>query len=329
MLVRRPGPGPADEQEGPTVLEAVSHFLENLETWILALASSVWIYPALYGFATIDGFFPPIPSESVVITLAVSSSTEGVPILPLVLVIAAVGAWTGDQIAYQIGKAIGTERVAFLRTPRGRHAIAWAERALQHRGASFILAARYIPIGRVAVNMTAGAVGYPRRRFMAYAAIAAVTWALYSTVIGLVAAQWLGHSPLLAMGVGVVAGVLLGVVVDKVVTLLTRRRGVAPGPDGGPVAGAPALGTPTAAADGLPGDAADTGGTGGTSDTSGTGDSADTAAVPADLADPAAPADLSDPAAPAGSSGTDAGDDGPGAADRRRTPLATARPSLD
>jgi membrane protein DedA with SNARE-associated domain len=217
--------------------EAVSTFLENLETWILALAASGWIYPALYAFATIDGFFPPIPSESVVITLAVSAHASGEPNLLLVLVIAAAGAWTGDQIAFAIGRAIGTDRVRFLRTPRGRKAVAWAERALAHRGASFILAARYIPIGRVAVNMTAGAVGYPRRRFMAFSGIAAVTWALYSVLIGLVAAQWLGHEPLLAMVFGVVLGIAAGFVIDRILMVRARRRGELPA-DAAPTAAA-------------------------------------------------------------------------------------------
>ncbi|KLN33029.1 DedA family protein [Cellulosimicrobium cellulans] len=222
--------------------DAVSTFLENLETWILALAASAWIYPALFGFATIDGFFPPIPSESVVITLAVSAHATGEPNLLLVLLVAAAGAWTGDQIAFSIGRAIGTDRVRFLRSPRGRKAVAWAERALAHRGASFILAARYIPVGRVAVNMTAGAVGYPRRRFMAFSGIAAVTWAVYSVLIGLVAAQWLGHEPLLAMVVGVVLGVATGFVIDRVLMMRARHRGELPVVV--PVPAAPTTGDP-------------------------------------------------------------------------------------
>lgn len=229
--------------------DAVSIFLENLEHWILALAASAWIYPALFGFATIDGFFPPVPSESVVITLAVSAHSTGDPNLVLVLLVAALGAWTGDQIAFAIGRAVGTERLRILRTPRGRRAVAWAERALAHRGASFILAARYIPVGRVAVNMTAGAVGYPRRRFMAFSGVAAVTWAVYSVLIGLVAAQWLGHEPLLAMVVGIVLGVGSGFVIDRVLMIRARQRGElpptaqAPGGEGG---AAPAEAGPTA-----------------------------------------------------------------------------------
>lgn len=198
-------------------------FLVQLESWILALAASGWVYPAMFGFATIDGFFPPLPSESVIITLSVSAATTGIPWLPGILLTAMAGAWVGDQIAYLIGRRIGTEPIPYLRSDRGRRMVAWARYALNHRGAAFILAARYVPVGRVAVNMSAGALGYPRKRFMVYSAIAAVTWGLYSMAIGLVAASWLGHEPLLAMVVGVVVGIILGVVLDQVVQRLTRR----------------------------------------------------------------------------------------------------------
>ncbi|WP_166845697.1 DedA family protein [Isoptericola sp. BMS4] len=211
------------------MLETLSTMLGQLEGWILDLGGSALIYPAMYLFATIDGFFPPIPSESVVITLTVLAHSGGGPWLPGILALAVAGAWTGDQIAYQIGRTIGTERVRILRSPRGRKAVASARQALDHRGASFILAARYVPIGRVAVNMTAGAVRYPRRRFMVYSGIAAVTWGIYSMLIGLAAASWLGHNTLLAMGVGVVAGVLLGVVVDQVVQRIAGPPKIAPG----------------------------------------------------------------------------------------------------
>lgn len=206
------------------MLEPLTVLLDSLESWILALAASPWVYPAMFGFATIDGFFPPLPSESVVITLAVSADATGTPALPLVLLMAALGAWTGDIIAYHIGRAVGTERVPFLRGRRGRRAVAWAERALKRRAASFILAARYIPIGRVAVNMTAGAVGYPRGRFVGIAAVAAVMWAVYSMAIGLLAARWLGHeNTLLAIVVGVVLGLSLGFLVDKAISWVRRN----------------------------------------------------------------------------------------------------------
>lgn len=205
--------------------ELITDVSQNIETWILALAASPWIYVALLCLATIDGFFPPVPSESVVITLAVAASTTGSPHMAGVFVVAAVGAWTGDQIAYAIGRGVGTDRVPFLRGPRGQRAVAWARQALSARGASFILAARYVPIGRVAVNFSAGALGYRRRSFMAISGVAGLTWAAYSVAIGLAAASWLGHRPLLAMAIGIVIGIASGFVLDQVLGRLALRRG--------------------------------------------------------------------------------------------------------
>ena len=53
------------------MLELISTVLSATEAWILAMAASPWIYPAMFAFATIDGFFPPVPSESSSSTLTV------------------------------------------------------------------------------------------------------------------------------------------------------------------------------------------------------------------------------------------------------------------
>lgn len=205
------------------MLEPLNAFLENLDVWVNGIAASLWVYPTLFGLVMIDGFFPPVPSESVVITLAVAAGADAGPILWLVFIVAAVAAWCGDQIAYMIGRFIGTERIPFLRSGRGLKAITWARNALATRGASFILAARYVPVGRVAVNMSAGAVGFPQRRFMIFSGFAAVVWATFSVGIGALAAQWLGHNTLLAMVVGVAVGLIAGFLVDRLVVWWSGR----------------------------------------------------------------------------------------------------------
>lgn len=97
---------------------------------------------------------------------------------------------------------------------------------LGERGAAVILAARYVPIGRVAVNVCAGSLAYPRRRFVALAALAAVTWTATGVLIGVGAGRWLGHHPLWAVAVGVAVGAGFGLVIDGV---LRRRRPLAGG----------------------------------------------------------------------------------------------------
>ncbi|MBO0899682.1 VTT domain-containing protein [Cellulomonas sp. zg-ZUI199] len=187
-----------------------------LEQWVLEMAASPGVFAALFVFATVDGIFPPIPSESVVIALSSLSTSTGSPVLWAVVVVAALGAFTGDQLAYQVGTRVPVRRLRLFRGRRGQRVLDWAEHALRERGAAFIIAARYIPVGRVAVNMTAGALGFRRRRFVLLTAIAAVTWALYSTLIGIGTGVVLGHSPLVGVATGVVGGFLIGLAVDQV-----------------------------------------------------------------------------------------------------------------
>jgi membrane protein DedA with SNARE-associated domain len=162
------------------------------------------------------GFFPPVPSEVAAVGLAALAAASGTPHLGLVLLAAASGAYVGDLIAYAIGRRIDVHRVPFLRRGRGRRALAWAERSLTNGGTGFILAARFLPVARVAVNMAAGALGYPRHRFLGVAAIGSVAWAGYSAMIGIGAGAWLQGRPQGAVVLGIVVGLLIGVLLDAV-----------------------------------------------------------------------------------------------------------------
>ncbi|MBZ2197770.1 DedA family protein [Occultella gossypii] len=195
---------------------------------VLAMAASHWVLLALFLFCTIDGFFPPVPSESVVIALASLAITGNAPSIWLILPVAALGAFCGDVIAYLIGTRVPIRRLRLFRTRRGARALMWAETALQRRGGAFILSARYIPIGRVAVNMTAGAVGFGFRRFVGFAALAAVTWSIYSVLLGVGAGAVLHDHPVIAVVVGVLVGLLMGTIIDLVMRRLFRRSGIEP-----------------------------------------------------------------------------------------------------
>ncbi|PFG40470.1 membrane protein DedA with SNARE-associated domain [Georgenia soli] len=197
--------------------------MQAVEAFVLGLAGSPWILLAVAVLATIDGFFPPVPSESIVIAVAALSVNGDAPSLWFLVLAAAVGAFCGDLIAYTIGSKVPVENLRVLRGPRGQASLARAKRALALRGTVYILSARFIPIGRVAVNMTAGAVGYPRKRFIAIAAIAAVVWGGYSTLMGLGAGTYLHEHPLIAVAVGVAGGVVAGILVDRLLSVVQRR----------------------------------------------------------------------------------------------------------
>ncbi|WP_181424556.1 DedA family protein [Georgenia satyanarayanai] len=196
-----------------------------IESWVLGMADSPWLLVAVLVLATVDGFFPPVPSESIVIGVAVLAMTGDGPNLWLLILVAAVGAFTGDVIAYTIGSRVPIDRLRIFQGRRGRASLAWARRALAQRGTVLILSARFVPIGRVAVNMTAGAVGFPRARFVLIAAIAAIVWGGYSTALGIGAGVFLHDHPLIAIAAGVTGGVLIGFVVDAALRWVHRRFG--------------------------------------------------------------------------------------------------------
>jgi membrane protein DedA with SNARE-associated domain len=178
----------------------------------------------LFAVTVIDGFFPPVPSETVLVAAAaVAASTGGGNLLALGAV-AALGAAIGDNLAFLIGRRLGTTRFAWMRRPRITAAFAWAQRALDRRSATLILGARYIPVGRVAVNMSAGALGFPWRRFLPLSLAAGASWSVLSIAIGLLAGSWIEDQPLLSAALGVGAALVIGVAIDRIAAARRTRQ---------------------------------------------------------------------------------------------------------
>lgn len=192
--------------------------------FLIEAAAQPWAYVMVVIFCLLDGFFPPIPSETLVVGVAALAATHGWSALSLLVLTAAIGAFLGDNIAYLIGRHVGTTRFAWLRRPMMQRALSKAGTELEQRPISMILVARFLPVARVAVNLTAGATRYKRGRFVAVSALSATLWAVYSVAIGALAGSWLREHPLLGLiGAMVVAG-LLGIVLDKILRVIRTRR---------------------------------------------------------------------------------------------------------
>ncbi|MCP2321623.1 membrane protein DedA with SNARE-associated domain [Hamadaea flava] len=184
-------------------------------------AASPWVYLVLFAVAVLDAFFPVVPAETMVITAG------GQPNLALVILVAAAGAFAGDHVSYQIGRTAG--QGLLRRMPpdsKRRAAYEWASRALQERGGLLLVVARYIPGGRTAATMTTGAAAYPRRRFALFDAIAAVSWALYSGLIGYLGGRAFEDDPLRGLLLGLGIAVSITVAVEAI--RLQRRRTARP-----------------------------------------------------------------------------------------------------
>jgi membrane protein DedA with SNARE-associated domain len=191
--------------------------------WQIDVGSAVFYLLAL-AVPALDALIPVLPSETVVIGLGVATAGSTDPRIVVLVGLAALGAFLGDNAAYLLGsrfkEAVGRRVFAGERGARRR---AWAQRSLDRFGMRIIIACRFIPGGRTAVTLTCGIIGYPRRSFVPATACAGVIWASYAYFLGRLGGKafedrpWLGL--LLALGVALAVSALI-----EVGRRLWRRR---------------------------------------------------------------------------------------------------------
>ena len=173
----------------------------------------------------LDAIFPVLPSETAVIALGVATAGSADPRIALLVAAAAAGAFLGDNLSYFIGRRFGpaAER-RFFATPKGKAARDWAERSLARYGTQVIVVCRFIPAGRTAVTLTCGLTGYPRRRFVAGTAIAAVIWALYAFFIGRLGGKAFEDSPWIGLLIASGAGFVISALIEAVRRIRARHQ---------------------------------------------------------------------------------------------------------
>jgi len=84
-----------------------------------------------------------------------------------------------------------------------------------------MLTAKFVPVGRVAVTMSAGATRFPVRRYIPLAITASVTYTAYHVAVGFMAGTWLADNPLMAILAGMGCVLVLGLLID-VITRASR-----------------------------------------------------------------------------------------------------------
>ncbi|MFT0846517.1 VTT domain-containing protein [Actinomycetaceae bacterium L2_0104] len=191
-----------------------------MEEWVLAASTSAWALTLLFGLVIGDGVIPIVPSEILLIAMATQTMHGQGPHVVVLFLVAFLGAFLGENLAYALGALIPIERMGFLRGGKGRRRVDAVKERLRQRGAAYILAARFIPGVRVVVNVCVGAAGYPRRRFVTLAAITSVLWTAFMIGLGVGAGHIFEGKPFVSMIVGIVSGSIIGTVIDRV---LSRR----------------------------------------------------------------------------------------------------------
>jgi membrane-associated protein len=165
----------------------------------------------------LDVIIPVLPSETAIITLGVATAGSTDPRIVILVALAALGAFLGDNGAYLIGRRLGPliDRRAFS-GEKGVKRKAWAVQALDRYGARIIIVCRFIPGARTAVMLVCGLVEFRHRTFVIATACAGVIWACYAFFIGRLGGQAFESRPwaglLLAFGAALAITALIELV---------------------------------------------------------------------------------------------------------------------
>ncbi len=171
-----------------------------------------------------DVLFPPVPSETIVVTAGVVAAQGDLSIF-VVVPVAALGALLGDNAAYWLGRRVG-DPVAdrLFRSDAGRRRIAWAERAIERHGGVLVVLGRFIPGGRTASTFAAGTLEMPWRRFFVADLLAVCLWALFASMLGYAGGSTFEDSTGLSLLASLGVATLIAVAVE-VWRRVQRQRG--------------------------------------------------------------------------------------------------------
>ena len=193
-------------------MELLAHVTELLRDAL----GSPWLWVLVFAVSGLDALLPFMPSETTVVTVAVLLGPDPAN-LTLLAAVAAGGAWAGDCLGYAVGRAAGPRAIARMqRGPEGQRRYAWAQDQVRRNGGLLIIAARYLPGGRVASALANGSLGYPLRRFVPLDLAGAAIWAVYSVLIGLAGGAAFADEPVkglllsFSLGLGLVVAIEAG-----------------------------------------------------------------------------------------------------------------------
>jgi membrane-associated protein len=185
---------------------------------VALLLHSAWLLPALALLVTLDGPFPVLPSEPLLMTAsAVAIGRHDVPMALGLLAAAFTGSVVGDHLLFALGRT--SRRIA---RPGSGGIAGWVQRNIARRPAVTIVGARFVPAGRLVSTTAAGRYGLSPRRFLPCSLASSALWACYMMGVGLLLGPFTGGDPVR----GLVAGIAMGVVTGGVFALVDRLRRV-------------------------------------------------------------------------------------------------------
>lgn len=192
--------------------------------WLKDFSSSPWFYLIIFVIAILDSVLPIVPSETLVIIGGVSAGLGNLWI-PLVIVVAAAGAFIGDNASYLLGReASDWVMRRQTRTEKGTKRMAAIVEQVHERGGLLLITARFIPGGRTALTLSCGVTRQPRKWFVGWAAVAAIIWGHYAALLGFIGGKSFEDDHTLAFIIAFVSAFSITLLIELIRWVLKRAR---------------------------------------------------------------------------------------------------------
>jgi membrane protein DedA with SNARE-associated domain len=191
---------------------------------IAGLAANPWALVILAGLVFADAFLVVVPGEVAVTALGTVAAAHGDPPLWAVILIAGGAAFAGDVGCYLTGRLLHPHRWRPLRRPSIQRALDGAAHRLRTHAATAVFTARFVPFGRLAVNLSAGAARVPAPRYLPLAGGAALAWAAFQALVGAAIATIVPGGTVVAVLVSIVLAIAVGWAIDHSLARARRTR---------------------------------------------------------------------------------------------------------
>lgn len=185
-----------------------------------------WFLLVIFVVALLDSIIPIVPSETLVIVGGVAAGQGNQPLV-LVIACGAVGAFTGDNLAYVLGRRFSDRVDTWAdRKVERRARLDAAGRQIKIRGGMLLITARFIPGGRTILTVSSGLTAQPWGWFAIWIAIATTIWATYAASLGFFFGQTFEDNQTLAFWLAFGTALSITALVEVVRWL--RHRGSTP-----------------------------------------------------------------------------------------------------
>ncbi|MBV7363174.1 VTT domain-containing protein [Actinomycetaceae bacterium TAE3-ERU4] len=190
--------------QGTNFLGDILYYFRHVDEMLIALGPWVLAITCLIVFIESGVLFPFLPGDSLIFTAGLLHYQLGLNLWVLMFAIFA-SAFLGDQVGYFLGYRFGRglfkDDARILKT---EHLHAAEDFFAKYGGLALVLA-RFVPIVRTYVPLSAGIAGFHYPRFLRWDILGAATWGLGLTFLG----SRLGGIPFIRNNIAMLAMVIV------------------------------------------------------------------------------------------------------------------------